>query len=215
MLEHTKSDVDELVAVSEAHAARLSGFSIQRLRRWSDRGVVGPSLHRRLSARNTVRLYRFNDLVQLLVAAELLRAGRSAQQIRRVVEHLRARDYQAPLRELVFGVSGDRIVFQHPDGTWEDDTAADQIVIREVIDLEVVRAKVRQSVAGAREQDAGRIERRRATMGSKPLFKGTRTPVEAVESYLRRGLPDSRILDAFPHLRPEDIDEARRHLASA
>jgi DNA-binding transcriptional MerR regulator len=99
------------VAVSERHAAELSEFSVRRLRAWDARGPVGPSIKRRLSGRNIVRLHTFDDLVELLVASALVDAGSPPRQIRRAVEHLRERDHAAPLRELRFAVSSDRIYF--------------------------------------------------------------------------------------------------------
>lgn len=207
--------VDEQVAVSERHAARLAGLSVRRLRAWADHGLIRPGIHRQLSDRNIVRLYTFDDLIELLVAAALVDAGRSTEQIRRVVEHLRRRDYLAPLRELRFAVSGDQIYFQHPDGSWEGDRAPDQVVLWEVLDLQAIKARIRQSVRREREQLGGRIERRRGVMGRKPVFAGTRVPVAAVVAYLDRGLPDDRILEAFPELTVEDLEAARRSVASA
>jgi uncharacterized protein (DUF433 family) len=207
--------VEDQVAVSERHAAKLSGFSVRRLRAWDARGLVGPSIKRQFSERNTVRLYAFDDIVELLVASALVDAGRPPCQIRRVVEHLRERDYRAPLRELRFAVSGDRISFQHPDGLWEGDQAPDQVVLYQVLDLEAIKARIRRSVRPSREQEAGHVERRRGVLGSKAVFAGTRVPVAAVEAYLERGLPDERILEAFPELTREDVEAARRSRASA
>lgn len=48
--------------------------------------------------------------------------------------------------------------------------------------------------------------------GSSP---GTRVPVAVVEAYLERGLPDERILEAFPELTRDDVEAARRSRASA
>jgi len=207
--------IDEQVAVSERHASRLAGLSVRRLRAWAGDELIQPSIQRQLSDRNTVRLYTFGDLIELLVAAALVDAGRSTQQIRRVVEHLRHRDYLAPLRELRFAVSGDQIYFQHPDGSWEGDRAPDQIVLWEILDLQAIKARIHQSVRQERTPLAGHIERRRGVMGRKPVFAGTRVPVAAVAAYLDRGLPNDRILEAFPELTPEDLEAARRFLTSA
>jgi uncharacterized protein (DUF433 family) len=132
-----------------------------------------------------------------------------------VVEHLRERDYKAPLRELRFAVSGDRIYFQHPDGLWEGDQAPDQVVLYQVLDLEAIKARIRRSVRPSRAHEAGHLERRRGVLGSKAVFAGTRVPVAAVEAYLERGLPDERILEAFPELTREDVEAARQSGASA
>jgi hypothetical protein len=119
----------------------------------------------------------------LLVANALVDAGRAPRQIRRVVEHLRDREYRAPLRELRFAVSSDRIYFQHPDGLWEDDQAPDQVVLYQVLDLEAIKARIRQSVRSSRAHEAGHLERRRGVLGSKAVFAGTRVPVAAVEAW--------------------------------
>ncbi len=206
---------DDELAVTEARAAKMVGFSVRRLRAWASRNIVGPAVERRLSERNTVRLYRFQDLVELHVAKALLDQRRSPQQIRKVVHHLRERNYEAPLRQLVFAVQGDRIYFQHPDGTWEADRAPDQIVLHSVLDLEAIRALVRKAVAPDRRRQAGKVVQRRGVVGGKPVFEGTRIPVAAIEPYLQRGLPDERILKAFPLLTEADIEAARRTLASA
>jgi len=206
---------DDDLAVTEARAARMVGFSVRRLRAWASRNIVGPGVERQLSQRNIVRLYRFQDLVELHVARELLDQGRSPQQIRKVVHHLRSR-YEAPLRELRFAVKGERIYFQHPDGTWEGDRVPDQIVLHSVLDLDAIRSLVRRAVApDLQERRVGKLVQRRGVVGGKPVFGGTRIPVTAIEPYLRRGLPDERILEAFPLLTAADIEAARRTLASA
>lgn len=205
---------DEQIALTSRAAAELAGFGERRLRAWEARGLVRPGVERDLSPRNTVRLYGFHDLVELLVAKALLSSGRSPQQIWRVVEHLRRLGYEAPLRELVFAVSGEHIYFQHPDGTWEGDERRHQIVLMEVLNLERIRAQIREAVSAPRTPNqVGRVDRKRNVVGSKPVIAGTRTPVEAVLVYVRRGLPDGRILEAFPHLTNEDITAIREQYA--
>jgi uncharacterized protein (DUF433 family) len=48
-------------------------------------------------------------------------------------------------------------------------------------------------------------------LGHKPVFAGTRIPVAAVVTYLKRGLPVEEILEAFPQLTKADIEAARNH----
>ncbi len=157
---------DDDLAVTEARAAKMVGFSVRRLRAWASRSIVAPAVERRLSERNTVRLYRFQDLVELHVARALLDQGRAPQQIRKVVHHLRSRDYEAPLRQLVFAVQGNRIYFKHPDGTWEGDRVPDQIVLHSVLDLEGIRSLVREAVAPDRQRGAGKLVQRRGVVGA-------------------------------------------------
>jgi uncharacterized protein (DUF433 family) len=49
---------------------------------------------------------------------------------------------------------------------------------------------------------------------SAPVFAGTRIRVSTVQRYLQQGYEASAILEAFPDLRVEDVDEAKRQLAA-
>ena len=157
--------------------------------------------------------YSYQDLLALLVVS-VLRTERnmSLQKIRRVVTHLRARGYQAPLRELKFATVGREIYFQHPDGRWEGDLRPDQIVIVEVILLDPLRLRIDRAVARP-AQDAGRVEKRRGVHASAPVFAGTRIRVATVQRYLQQGYRAEAILEAFPDLSLADVEEARRQLA--
>jgi uncharacterized protein (DUF433 family) len=210
------ADIGELLAVPEDKAAALANVSRRQLHYWDEIGLVGPSVRRSFGPRTNVRLYGFAELVELLVAAELRRVpGIQPRHIRRVVDHLRSRGYDRPLQQLVFAVAGNEIYFQHPDGTWEGGRRPDQIVFHQVI---VDLARVQARIAGATERAPeahGTVERRRKALGSKPVFAGTRVPVEKVQRYLEQGFDDARILDAFPDLTAADVEAARQSLASA
>jgi DNA-binding transcriptional MerR regulator len=206
---------DGLIAFPDAKAARLARVSVRRLRYWEETQLVKPSIRRQLSARSTVRLYSFQDLLALLVVAELrTERDMSLQHIRRVVSHLQSRGYEAPLRELRFATVGREIYFQHPDGTWEGDLSPDQIILEKVLRLDPLRARI--SRATEREtQEAGRVERNRGVHASAPVFAGTRIRVSTVQDYLLHGYDTAAILAAFPDLKAADVDEARRLLAPA
>jgi len=203
-----------LIALSERRAVALAGVSTRRLRSWDELALVSPGITRALSPRAQVRLYTFQDLVELLVVAELVRRDFHTRTIRRVVERLR-HEYDRPLRQLVFATAGGEIYFQHSDGEWEGDRAKDQIVLESVIiDLDVVRARIQQDTK-RRSEDSGRVERRRKVHGSKPVFAGTRIPVESVQRYLRLGYEVKEILAAYPELTAEDVEAARQDLVVA
>ena len=53
---------DDLIALSEERAAELIGASVPTLRGWAGQGLVGATVVRHISPRNTVRLYGFEDL---------------------------------------------------------------------------------------------------------------------------------------------------------
>jgi uncharacterized protein (DUF433 family)/DNA-binding transcriptional MerR regulator len=204
---------EELIAFPDIRAARLAHVSVGRLRYWENTQLVVPSVKRQISARNTVRLYSFQDMLALLVVA-LLRTdrGMSLQHIRRVVAFLRSRGYTEPLRELRWATLGREIYFQHPDGSWEGDLRPDQIVMWETIQLELLRSRI-SDAAHDRGGRAGQIVTRRGVMGSKPIFAGTRILVDTIQSYLAAGYDDAAILGEYPSLTPADIQAARNHAA--
>ncbi len=54
-----------------------------------------------------------------------------------------------------------------------------------------------------------------AILGGKPVIKGTRTSVEFLLELFASGATRHEILEAYPHLTPEDIEEALRYAADA
>ncbi len=157
--------LDDLIVLPPDRAAALAGISRRQLVYWDLRGLVGPGIARRLSVRGNVQLYTFTDLICLCVLAQIRRRF-SLQRMRKVVAHLRSRGYDEPLAELRFALLGrHEIYFQHPDGTWEGDLQSDQIVLHEVIQLDPIRALIRQATRRA-PGDFGKIERRRGRRAS-------------------------------------------------
>ncbi|MEV2240111.1 DUF433 domain-containing protein [Micromonospora sp. NPDC049891] len=209
-----RDDLDDLIAFPEKRAAELAGVSVGRLLYWDLTQVVRPGIQRRLSLRTNVRLYGFEDTVALLIVAQLRARGMSLQNVRKVVNHLRSRGYERPLSELRFATLGREIYFQHPDGTWEGGAKPDQLVLHQVLNLDAIRSIVRAGT-GRPARSYGKIERRRKTMGNKPVFAGTRVPVETVTRWLADGRTTEQILAAYPDLVPEDVDQARRYAVSA
>lgn len=56
-----------------------------------------------------------------------------------------------------------------------------------------------------------RIVRDKSIMHGQPIIRGTRLPVSLIFDYLADGYSIKDILDQFPHLTPEDINEALRY----
>ena len=154
--------VEDRLAFPDKRAAELAGITMRQLRHWEKTGLVVPSVRRQISPRNTVRLYSFQDLVELLVVAELRhRPEISLQHIRRLVRYLDTLDFDAPLRELKFATRGKEIYIQFPDGSWSGDPVPDQFIFRQSIALDVVVAKVGK--AGDRDPEAaGEVTSRRS-----------------------------------------------------
>ena len=204
---------DERTAVPDKRAAEIAALSRQRLRYWEKTDLISPDVERKISPRNVVRLYSLPRVVELVVASELRKQGVSLQHIRRIIEHLRQQGYESPLREVRFALSDDRVVFQHTDGSWEDSRRPFQGVMWQVIDLEEIRTRVQGRLRRS-SRDTGVIEKRRKVQASKPVFRGTRVPVEAVEGYLKAGKSTQEIMEAFPSLNEEDVEAAEAQLTS-
>jgi uncharacterized protein (DUF433 family) len=162
-----------------------------------------------------LRLYGFQDLVELLAVAAMLRSpGVSLQHVRKVVAYLHQRGYAAPLREVRYAVAGGEVFFMDEDGTWAGGRAPNQIVEHRVLPLEEIRSRVLQATERPPEA-AGRTVRRRRVAGFRPVFKGTRIPVQAVVGYLERGYSTEKILKSFPELTPKDVEVARKQAGAA
>jgi DNA-binding transcriptional MerR regulator len=206
--------MEDVLAVPDKRAARLARVTMRQLRHWEQTGLVAPSIKRELSPRNTVRLYSFQDLLELLVVAELRhRPGISLQHIRRLVGHMRQRGFSAPLRELKFATHGQEIYAQYPDGTWSGDPNLDQLVFHQVIALDLLTAKI-ETLSHRDPRMAGKVVKRRGVHGSSPIFAGTRILVSTVQYYLHEGFDAPAIIEEYPSLTPADI-EAAQHYAAA
>lgn len=214
-MEKDRALAEELLAVPIETAARLAEVSVRQVRYWDTTGLVVPSIKQPISQRTTARLYRFDDLIELLVVATMLRSpGISLQHVRKVVSYLRDRGYLAPLRELRYAVAGGEVFFQDDRGNWAGGRAPDQLVEHRVLPLESIRARIRQASQRPAEA-AGKTVRRRRVAGSQPVFQGTRIPVQAIVEYLERGYSTNRILESFPTLTPDDIAVARSQIGAA
>ena len=203
---------EAVLAIPDKRAAQLARITMRQLRYWEQRDLIVPTIERQLSPRNVVRLYSYQDLLALLVAAEL-RNRVSLQTIRRVVVQLRDRGFVEPLRELRFATHGSKVYFQYPDGSWSGDPLPDQVIFHQVISLDALRAKIPTAV----ERDpgvAGRVVKRRGVLGGKPIFAGTRILVETVLRYIQAGYGTDAILEEYPSLTPADVEAARKYAAA-
>lgn len=206
---------DKMIALPTEQAARLAKVPAYRLRYWDMTNLIRPTISRRISARNHVRLYTFEDLTSMLLVGKLRRRGVAARQIRRVIEHLRALGIEQPKR---LATAGEEVYFEYPDGEWQNVWSGGkkpgQAVFHQIIPMEPIYEQIRDAVR--RPHGAfGKIVKRRRVHGGKPIFDGTRIPVRTVLDWLDNGFRERDILEAYPDLVEEDIKAARRHASSA
>lgn len=202
------------VMFSTEQALNAVGITRRRLQSWIERGIVSPAAEG-ANGRRVVRLFTFRNLVELR-AAIWLRQYLSLRLIEELVLEVRQRGEDYPLAELTWAIvehPGRKravdVVVQRADGSWEMPRGG-QVVLQGTLPLAKFADEVRSRVdAQARQRRrAGTIERRRGTLGSTPVFAGTRVPVATVQRLLDAGWSESRVLDNYPSLRPADIQAA-------
>lgn len=203
--------MDQIIGVPTKRAAEIIGVPASRLKRWEKTGLVLPSTRGKVGNRNYWS-YSLDDLVEGKVVREIEDRGVHVRSLRRFVESLRSELIPHPLCSLEWGVEN-REVFAKLDGGWLGGRRPEQFVLAGTIDIEEIRVAARRA-ATERVGAAGAVEHRRAVLGSKDVFAGTRIPVASVQTYLRHGFSPEQILEEYPALEVADVQEARRRLAS-
>lgn len=197
-------DRAELVAFTRDQVAGIAGVSNKQVDYWRQTGLIEPSINSRIG-REPVRLYGFSETMSLLIIAELRRRGVSLQHVRKIVSYVEGLGYDRPLLEVRYAVDRREIFIQHPDGQWEGDRRPGQGLLRDVLELEPLRARLWS--ATSRPADAvGATERRRGALGYKEVFAGTRVPVDAVVRFVRHGASVDDVLEAYPALERPDVE---------
>lgn len=202
--------IDDVVGASPSTAARVIDITEHLLRDWARRSLLEPT-ERPQVGRSSYMIYSIEDLVQGRVVKHLRERGVSMQQIRRIVHAVRSRQHPRPLVSLRWAVAGGE-AFAQLDDEWYGGKHPDQGVIPEVIDLEEIRISVRRELSRPRSL-AGQITRKRGVQGYRPVFAGTRVPVETVQRYVMAGVAEGEILESFPTLYPDDVAAARARTA--
>jgi len=90
--------------------SRISGLSARQVDYWDRTHFIKPSVSE-ASGYGSVRLYSFNDLIQLKVAKTLMDKGISLQKIRKAISYLKKNmpAIERPLSELKFLTDGETI----------------------------------------------------------------------------------------------------------
>ncbi len=89
---------------------KITGLSIRQIDYWDKTHFIKPSISE-ASGYGSVRLYSFNDLIQLRVARTLLDKGVSLQKIRKAIIYLKKNmpEIKKPFLELTFLTDGETI----------------------------------------------------------------------------------------------------------
>ena len=92
---------------------QVTGLTARQLEWWDQTKIITPSIAPGGRGRGYRRLYGFDDLVLLFVAARLRDAGVPAQRIRHSFDFVRNRHTAQSLRELAFFAVDDRLLTVH------------------------------------------------------------------------------------------------------
>lgn len=204
---------DALVAVlSRRRVAIIAGLTVRQVDYWAATGLVSPATDERLPGGKRVRLYGFQQTLELLIVARLVEhPSISLQHVRRVIDYVRERGVERPLREVQWAVDGAEI-YVRLDDEWIGDKRPDQTVLPNVLKIEPLRTRVAEGVQRRRDA-AGSIERQGAVHGGVPVLSDTRVPVATVRKYVARGYSEQAILTAFPELERTDLSAVRADVA--
>lgn len=90
--------------------AKITGLSIRQIDYWDRTHFIKPSVNE-ASGHGSIRLYSFNDLVQLKIAKTLLDRGVSLQKIRKAIIYLKKNmpEVKKPFLEMRFLTDGETI----------------------------------------------------------------------------------------------------------
>lgn len=193
-------------AFSADKVRRLTGLTARKLQYWDERQFLSPSVSRR-GGPGRRRLYDFRDLVFLRVATQLRKEGVSLQEIRRTVAHLRSLDYKHPLAEIRFEQVNGRLDFREA-GTIRAGRRPEQVIATYAIPFRAIVHRLERDIAKLDHRPFGEIERRRGVLGSKPVIRGTRIPVAAIQRLSSAGASVTKIRQLYPDLTGKDIRAA-------
>lgn len=97
-----------------------------------------------------------------------------------------------------------------PEGTPESVVSPLQIVFQFDVPLRAIRSDLESDIEDLRRRrGAGRIQRSRGVMGSRPVMAGTRIPADSIHRMLSAGWDDQRIIAEYTELTPADIAAVR------
>lgn len=205
---HKLVDRESIIgAFSEEQAQRLSGVSINQLRRWDADGFFLPSIAD-LKHVPFGRIYSFRDIVSLRVLNDLRNEkGIPLAHLREVSQTLAHFGEERWTRTTLY-VLGKRVVFEDPRTRLRQEVVSGQRVFD--IPLRVVIASTRKAVQALsdRSDKGGQVVRARFVSQNELVVAGTRVPISAVQQFAQAGYTIDQIIKEYPDLTPEDVTAA-------
>jgi len=205
----TGDDMDEHIGVPIKRAAEIIGVSRTRLISWGRAGILRPRMDVRLGVQ--VRwLYSIDELAAGRIIRCIEEAGVDIRHLTWLVRAYESTEHPQPLLSYLWAVdrAAHRVYLSADAGaSWMDGEATYQYVLVKVLNLEEIRAAVRDA-ASKRPGRAGRTR----VAGGRQVFEGTRVPVDGVRAWIEDGASDERILEAYPAIERADIVAVRREM---
>ena len=201
-----------IAAFSSQQACRLTGLTTRQLSYWDNIGFFPPAYADDDRGRPFGRIYSFKDVVALRALAVLRNKYRlPLQQLRDFGRRL-SQQYSEPWSALVFHIRGQQLFYDDPaSGARMSASSPGQTAIP--LEMRSVEDEMALEVARLRERtpdECGKIVHHRYVMSNKPVFAGTRIPVEAILSFHHAGYTVDQIIREYPNLTPADIEAAIR-----
>ena len=202
--------MDELLAFSAEHVARLTGLSLRQLGYWDSTRFFSPQFADDNRRHAYSRIYSFRDVVGLRTLAILRNDhGVPLQELRRVNGWL-GEHYGTPWASLTFYVAGRQVFFDDPrTGARLTARPLGQPVFP--IEMKRIAQDMLEAAARLRErsqEDVGKVTKHRYVVHNAPVLAGTRIPTSAVWNLHEAGYGVRAIIREFPRLKQKDVREA-------
>jgi DNA-binding transcriptional MerR regulator len=165
------------IAFNSKFVSNLIGISVNQLHYWDETNLIKPSICR-TEGRGSIRLYSYEDLVELKTVVFLKNSNVSIKKIRKAVEYIKNNfPYNRPLKDLTLLSNGIDIIFTEENinsvhSNWLAASNNGQVVMEFVVpigsiaqNLNDIIAKFNERIAEAEEQKA----------------KGELIPLESIE----------------------------------
>lgn len=203
-----------IAAFSPDQVALLTGLTKRQLAYWDKTGFFRPQYVSDNPRAPYSRIYSFLDLVGLRTLSVLKNAyGVSMHHLKEVADKL-SKHTDRPWSEIKLAVWNRQISWIEPDTGKTAAVISGQYVI---FPLEGVIEDMTEKACKLKErpkEELGKIIQKRNISHNKPVFAGTRIPVEAVKNFAKAGYSVEEILKEYPSLSEKDVKAAIKGIPS-